>query len=308
MRGYTSRAGTLEDADEIYRVIRDYDVSCVGYSDFAPDDLLEFFHEEHFDIARDSCLVTGPGSRAVGFAMLWGQEPHRRYSGFGVVHPEHVGRGIGSHLLSFLEGRMREHVVDDEGATLWNWVDRKDTAARRMVEAAGFAEVRRHYTMIGDLNDASTDGSLPPNVEIRVCTEKDAELVHSLSEETFAEHWGYTPTSYGQWRKLVYDRSDTDLSLWLLAFVDGEPAGFLIGRAMEDLGWVADLGVLKAHRKRGIATTLLRRSFSDFRERGLQKAGLGVDASNETGAVRVYEGVGMRAERVYLTYEKRYRP
>jgi ribosomal protein S18 acetylase RimI-like enzyme len=140
-----------------------------------------------------------------------------------------------------------------------------------------------------------------------VCTENDAELVHSLSEETFAEHWGYTPTSYGQWRKLVYDRSDTDLSLWLLALVDGEPAGFLVGRAMEDLGWVGDLGVLKAHRKRGIATALLRRSFSDFRERGLKKVGLGVDASNETGAVRVYEGVGMRAERVYLTYEKLYR-
>jgi mycothiol synthase len=82
--------------------------------------------------------------------------------------------------------------------------------------------------------------------------------------------------------------------------------GFLIGRAINDFGWIGDLGVRKAHRRRGVASALLRHSLSDFKRRGLAKVGLGVDASNESRAVSLYEKLGMRAERVYVTYEKTY--
>jgi mycothiol synthase len=305
--GYSKRPASEVDAKSIYRLVYDYDVSIVGYSDFAMDDLLELFREEHFHIDDDSCLVMDQEGRAVGYTMLWAREPHRRYTAFAVVHPEHVGQGIGTHLLGFLERRMPEHVATDEGAILWNWVDLEDHAARRMVEAAGFSEMRRHYTMMANLSDEVLDPSVPERTSIRACSEDDAELIHSLLEETFAEHWGFTPLSYEQWRKQSYERSDTDLSMWFLALEDGEPVGFLIGRAMDGLGWVGVLGVRKAHRRRGIASALLRHSFSDFKRRGFSKVGLGVDASNETRAVRVYESLGMRAERVYLTYEKLYR-
>jgi mycothiol synthase len=305
--GYHARPASEADAESIYRVIYDYDVKFLGYSDFAIDDLFELFREEHFDIDRDSHLVMDQEGRAVGYTMVWAREPHRRYTAFAVVHPEHLGRGIGTHLLRFLERRMPKHVADDDGAVLWNWVDFEDEAARRMVEAAGFSEVRRHYTMMIDLGDRGLDPSLPEGISIRACNEDDAELIHSLLEETFAEHWGFTPLSYEQWHKQSYERSDTDLSMWFLALEDDEPVGFLIGRAMDGLGWVGDLGVRKAHRRRGVASALLRHSFSDFKRRGFSKVGLGVDASNETRAVHVYESLGMQAERVYLTYEKLYK-
>jgi mycothiol synthase len=305
--GYSSRPASEEDAAAIHRVVHDYDVSMVGYSDFARDDLLELFREEHFDIERDSCLVMHQEGGAAGYTMLWAREPQRRYMGFAVVHPEHLGRGVGAHLLGFLERRMQEHATDDNGALLWNWVDLDDEAARRMLESAGFSQVRRHYTMMVDLSGADLQSSVPEGISIRMCREEDAELVHSLLEETFAEHWGFTPLSYEQWRKQSYERSDTDLSMWFLALEDDEPVGLVIGRAMDGFGWIADLGVRKAHRRRGVASALLRHSFSDFMRRGLFKVGLGVDASNETQAVRVYESVGMRAERVYGTYEKLYR-
>lgn len=176
-----------------------------------------------------------------------------------------------------------------------------------MVEAAGFSEIRRHYTMMIDLSDKDLEPSVPERISIRTCGEDDAELIHSLLEETFAEHWGFTSLTFEQWQTQFYQRSDTDLNMWFLALEDDEPVGFLIGRGMDALGWVADLGVRKAHRRRGVASALLSHSFSDFKRRGLEKVGLGVDASNETQAVRLYENLGMRAERVYVTYEKLYR-
>ncbi len=45
-------------------------------------------------------------------------------------------------------------------------------------------------------------------------------------------------------------------------------------------------------------------AFAAFRARGLTRVGLGVDAAGTTGAVALYESVGMRVVRRNDTYEK----
>jgi hypothetical protein len=72
---YSTRPALETDAKSIYRVIYEYDVSILGYSDFAKDDLLELFREEHFNIPLDSCLVMDEEGRAVGYTMIWAREP-----------------------------------------------------------------------------------------------------------------------------------------------------------------------------------------------------------------------------------------
>lgn len=71
-----------------------------------------------------------------------------------------------------------------------------------------------------------------------------------------------------------------------------------------DRGWVAELGVKPAWRGRGIGSAMLRRSFTSFAERGLSRVMLNVHSENPTGAVGVYERVGMRAVRGWDIYEK----
>ena len=60
-------------------------------------------------------------------------------------------------------------------------------------------------------------------------------------------------------------------------------------------------------RKRGIGLALLRHSFNEFYRRGKRKVGLGVDAQNLTGALRLYEGAGMHIHRAFDNYEKEVR-
>ncbi len=55
--------------------------------------------------------------------------------------------------------------------------------------------------------------------------------------------------------------------------------------------------MLREFRGRGLAQLLLRRSFVRYRDLGRAGTQLGVDAENGTGAVRVYESVGMRVTR-----------
>jgi mycothiol synthase len=52
--------------------------------------------------------------------------------------------------------------------------------------------------------------------------------------------------------------------------------------------------VIPAFRKRGLGSALLLHAFAGLYARGERRMGLGVDATNETGATRLYESAGMR--------------
>jgi mycothiol synthase len=121
---------------------------------------------------------------------------------------------------------------------------------------------------------------------------------------SFAEHFGRAEgRTYEQWYDAWHRREDLDLSLWWVAEVDATPAAVLLGMTYPDCGHVGTLGTLKEFRGRGLGTTLLRTSFAEFHRRGLRKVTLGVDASNETGAVRLYESVGMAPTTDWVCYE-----
>jgi ribosomal protein S18 acetylase RimI-like enzyme len=76
----------------------------------------------------------------------------------------------------------------------------------------------------------------------------------------------------------------------------------------EDTGWVRSLFVRKNWRRRGIALALLHHSFQELKVRGKDKAGLGVDARNLTGATKLYKKAGMHIRRQYDHYEIEIRP
>ena len=61
-----------------------------------------------------------------------------------------------------------------------------------------------------------------------------------------------------------------------------------------ELGWIGTLGVRPAWRRRGLGEALLRAAFAELFARGRRRVGLGVDTENVTGALRLYERVGMR--------------
>ena len=80
------------------------------------------------------------------------------------------------------------------------------------------------------------------------------------------------------------------LALWLLSgillpFVVGMAAAYILDPLAD---WLQRHGF-----RRGVATALLRESFALFATRGLKKAALGVDAQNRSGALKIYEQVGL---------------
>ena len=83
---------------------------------------------------------------------------------------------------------------------------------------------------------------------------------------------------------------------------------FAIGAVMSldyastDEGWIHQLATQATHRHRGIARALLRTAFRTFAERGKRHCGLSTDS--RTGALTLYEHVGMSVRSSYTRYTK----
>ena len=149
---------------------------------------------------------------------------------------------------------------------------------------------------------------LPDGVEIVVA---DDEVTHrrilAVDNDSFAEHYNFTPREYDAWWAHWSAGTTRDPAGWWLLTVDGQDAAICLldeSRAEIGDGYVAVLGVRVPYRGRGLAQLLLRRAFVHYRELGRAGTQLGVDAENATGAVRLYESVGMSVTRVLQGYSR----
>lgn len=306
--GITLGYPPLDRSRSVWEFIRDWDVAVSGIEDFTHEDLLHLMRHPGFDPARDWWVLTEGGS-IVGAGLLWSAEVGIRYSTVSMVHPEQRGRGLGTFLLDLTDIRGQELAAESpqEEVLLRTHVDRMDAPGKLLVEARGWGFVRSSYTMMGSLPTGVPAPPLPEGLKIRSSSIDEAPLIHQLIEETFAEHFGFRPVPYEEWAEGNLKRADLDPSLWFIAEMNGEIAGLSVCSIEGETGWIGDIGVRKAYRKRGIGEALLHHSFAVMEGRGCTTAGLGVDAGNETGAVALYERAGLKNVRIYDSYDKVYR-
>jgi mycothiol synthase len=197
-----------------------------------------------------------------------------------------IDPGLALHLFAIPTNRMKTGLLDSAGATV----------------------VRHFWRMTIDLPDspAPVVPAAPAGVEVRVADRGEADLrsVHRVINTAFLDHFGSQSSSYEDWSPSHTTGAWGDFSLWWLVTVDGEPAAAQIaGWYPDEGGHIADLGTLRAYRGRGLGRLLLLTAFAEFHRRGERRVSLGVDASNPTGAVALYESVGMRKRHEAAVYE-----
>jgi ribosomal protein S18 acetylase RimI-like enzyme len=167
-----------------------------------------------------------------------------------------------------------------------------------------------------DLTEAPPAPVWPEGITLRPFDpDRDLEAVARADSEAFRDHWGFIERPFDQELQMFrhwLGEPRFDASLWFVAMRGAEVAGVSLCDPWVDddpgMGWVSSLGVRRAYRKQGLGLALLRHSFGELYRRGRRKVGLGVDAFNLTGALRLYERAGMRVYRQNNTYEKELRP
>lgn len=304
---YTVRRPTSDVLGAVLAFMIEVTTAEFGEPDYSEGELRDEW--SNLDLTADDWLVEAAGGDLLGYTTVR-HRAHVRLDADGYVHPWHEGRGVGTLLVRLTEGRAMEHVrlaPPDARVVLNNGINGRNERARRLLEGEGYALERHFWRMSLTLDVAPPPADRPAGITLRVATpEDDLRRLHQTVEAAFADHWGHVPASFETWAGR-HAGSNHDRSLWFLA-VDGEEvAGIAICRHDQGIGWIDRLGVVPARRRQGTGQALLRQALGEFFHRGYRGAALGVDAANETGATRLYESAGMRADRQYAVYQKELR-
>ncbi len=312
-KGYTLRNATWDDLEAVTRLI--FDV-CLhdGDPDVATtvDELREIWEDPNLILETDTWVVTTKEGSVVGYEEFYNRSKHASLLGDGYVHPDHLGKGIGTTMLRALDKRaIKEMQKADPDLRVYirNGMSIDDIVARTMHEAEGYSPIRFFWRMEIELEKEPPTPIFYEGIELRPFDEKaHAHLVHKAHQEAFKDHWGFTPIPFDEWKRRFIESSEYLPDLWFIAWDGEEIAGYVINHYKMGNGWVSSLGVRPAWRKHGLGIGLLNKSFAAFYERGTQKIGLGVDAESQTGATRLYKSAGMSVGSEYVSYEKEFRP
>ena len=256
-----------------------------------------------FDLTTDAWVVTDDAKLVVAYAQVRSDEEGAVES-WGVVHPEHRGRGIGTALLDRIEERASVLLRDSPSPRLRHSISAGDRAAATMLRARGLRPIRHFWHMQIDLFGPREPRPAPAGIEVGgVEPGEDIGAVHAVLTAAFSHPDERLPT-LDRWADDHARSQRNDLTLWLLARHGRVPVGALIGSTGDDGGWVDRLAVVASHRGRGVASALLQRSFAVFARRGVRRVLLNVDAENATGATAVYERAGMRVVSAWDLWER----
>jgi mycothiol synthase len=219
-----------------------------------------------------------------------------------VVAPAERGRGIGSALARWTWDAARTTGWDHVGQT----VSDSEHQAQSLFEWLGYERRHTSWILRIDLDDESTAPTLPDGLLFNGHRPGIDDLqIFDVLETAFSAWEGREPNVFEDWRARFLDREEVRPELQVLV-ADGERiVGVSINYDYADdvEGWVEQLAVHPTYQGRGIGRALLEESFRRFRAMGRRACGLSTDS--RTGALGLYEHVGMRVRKSYSRWNKR---
>ncbi len=292
--GLSARPLTAGDIESAFDVREACERADVGQTETDLSDLRANWSRPDFSPERMTVGVfDGERLVATGEVFAW-----RAYVS---VLPAYRGRGVGAWLLGWTEDAARADARTD----VYQWVGDGCTDARSLLEGSGYRAGDASWRLQIDLDEEPPGPILPGGLRLReLVPGADDHEIYDVVVVAFSE-WGHRSQSFENWAAAILHRREVRPDTVPLA-VDGDRiVGIALGLDYgpdQPEGWIQHLAVEKALRNRGIGRALLRESFRRFRRAGKRHAGL--FTTSQTGALDLYQHVGMRVRQSYTRWSK----
>lgn len=166
LHNLSARAPRLADLESVTELLIACDIVEDGLSDYTKEDLRSEWQQPGFELDKDAWVIVTTKEQFVGYASVWldSQASDRADQSDGQinmyirVHPEYVGRGIGTLLLRLAEHRARSLVQYARPAvrvTLNVSVNSVNLVAGLLLEREGYTQVRHSCRLLIDSDEYS---------------------------------------------------------------------------------------------------------------------------------------------------------
>ena len=293
--GYAARPATRHDLDATFRLVADAERHDDGAAEVALSDIAAAWDRPDFDLETMSIAVCNGDDLAASGDVFKGRAEVD-------VAPAHRGRGLGSALMHW----TWKVAVADGRNTVGQTVSDNRADAAALFRAHGYEPSHTAWVLRIDLDDEPPPApELPAGLTFRdLRPGKDDRALFELIDVAFDEWPDRESHGFENWIAEFLRRREVEPELVPL-IVEGDR---LVGASLnyhydgDEEGWVQSLAVAKAYRGRGLGRALLQESFRRFHGTGFRRCGLSTDS--RTGALGLYEHVGMRVRSSFTRWTK----
>ncbi len=254
-------------------------------------DIVADWQRPSFDLASSTVGVLD-GERLVAYAEVSGGD-----RGDASVHPDYLGRGIGTALATWMQGKARER-----GTAVIGMPVPQGSPGDRLLEALGYHVRWTSWVLELPTGHRIVERQLPEGYAVRAADPSEYETVHAVIEDAFLEWSKREREPFEDFTAEIVKRPGFEP--WQVRVV-ADPTGVIVGAVvvqiagdLADEAFVARLAVRKDQRGRGLAQVLLVDAFAESRRHGASRSTLSTDS--RTGALSLYEKVGMEVNSVWV--------
>jgi len=302
---------TQDDLQPVFDLIMRCDMAEYGEPDCDLEDLEHDWKQS--DLEQDIWVALNQQQEIIGYiaTLPWGQDI--RYDLY--VDPSWEKSDLAEALFAHADAHAmtyaQRHELDVDRTKIRTFVSHVNRRDGQSVTNAGFVPGKYVSQMQIELATTPEPAQWPDGVTVRTAiTGQDDHALHELIQTAFHQP-DRTPTTFEDWHKSMMAFELYNPELWFVAVTDNGPdngsSEEIIGASLtfqySDLGWVRQLGVKEAWRRKGIGGALLRHTFGAYQARGFDKVGLSVE-SDRPDSLQFYLDVGMAPLRQYDEYVK----
>jgi mycothiol synthase len=288
--GLTTRPLRTTDATAVHQLMAAQELEDIGEVVIEEADIVSDWAKPSHDLAARSVGVWD-GDTLVAYAELMGADRADTS-----VLPSHRGRGIGTWLAHWLQDLGRR-----VGSSVVGMPVPQGSPGDRLLEELGFRVRWTSWVLKLPAGATIPERELPEGYAVRTAGPHELRAAHDVLEDAFLEWSVREREPYEDFAAATLGRPGFEpWNLRVAVDGDGQVVGVSLVLVSDNgsTGYVDRLAVRADRRNRGIAQALLVDSFAQARAHGTTTSELSTDS--RTGALGLYERVGMVAESIWV--------